>query len=132
MIRILLFLALIFLVAYLLLSVARRGRRQRTFVAVTGRTVSVRGARLNASMEWGAVRRIDVARAPTIGVEGFCVVLFGNNDESFAVHDVYDGFRTFQAEMFALWPQIKEEWTRIYRGPPDISERATLWKRDGG
>lgn len=118
---------------YFVLSIPRRLKEgQRTVVAVTGRNVSVRGRRLNASMEWRDVRRIDVARAPTIGVEDFCVVLFGNNDESLAVYDVYDGFQTFEAKMFNLWPRIREEWARVFMGSPNISERVTVWKKDGG
>jgi len=133
MIRLLVILLMIAALVYFVLSIPRRLKEgQRTVVAVTGRNVSVRGRRLNASMEWRDVRRIDVARAPTIGVEDFCVVLFGNNDESLAVYDVYDGFQTFEAKMFNLWPRIREEWARVFMGSPNISERVTVWKKDGG
>ena len=113
----------------LVFGVLRFGARQKPVVVVTALNVSVRGWRTRSSVEWNEVRQIDVARMPTSGVEHFCVVLFGTN--ALAVYDDYRGFDEFKTKMFDRWPQIKEEWTRVFTGPPDSGERVTVWMRDG-
>ncbi|MDE2266971.1 MAG: hypothetical protein KGL29_13805 [Alphaproteobacteria bacterium] len=123
-------LSLILLVVIFVLLIYGTGRvraRQKPVVAVTASNVRVRGFRNSSSVEWRDVRQIDVARMPTTGVEHFCVVLFGNN--SLSVYDSYPGFAEFEAKMFDRWPGIRAEWTRVFTGPPDISERVTVWKQ---
>jgi hypothetical protein len=103
---------------------------QKPTVSVTSQNVSVRGWQTGSSVNWSDVRQIDVARTLDAGADRFSVVLFGNY--SLAICSDYRGFDQFAAEMFNRWPAIRQEWMRVFGGPPNISERVTVWKQDGG
>ena len=99
---------------------------QKPVVSITSQNVSVRGWQTGSSVDWSDIRQIDVAR--TLDADRFSVVLFGNS--SLAVNGDYRGFEQFAAAMFDRWPVIRQEWMRVLGGPPDISERITVWKKD--
>ena len=101
---------------------------QKPVVSITSQNVSVRGWQTGSSVDWSDIRQIDVAR--TLEVDRFSVVLFANN--SLTITSNYHGFEQFAAAMFDRWPAIRQEWMRVLGGPPDISERVTVWKQDGG
>ena len=128
MIRFILIAAVVVLVV---LAVRSFLKRQKTAVVATSQGVALRGWGIRSSLAWEAVCRIDVERMPSTGVVFFCVVLTGARGESLAVYGDFPGFARFQKWMFYHWPSITEEWLRILSGPPNISERETLWKKDG-
>jgi hypothetical protein len=102
---------------------------QAPAVSVAPQGIAVRGHRTVSSIGWQEIRQIDVTRTPTGVVEHFYVTLFGSN--AISVYDHYRGFAEFEAAMFAHWPAIRAEWTRVQAGPPDQGERVTVWQQEG-
>lgn len=78
---------------------------------------------------WESVVQIDVARIPGPVFEHFCIILRLENGSVFEICDLDEGFKSFQVEFLEEWPWLESALTKIYCGPPDIEERATLWKR---
>ncbi|MDE2182687.1 MAG: hypothetical protein KGJ78_06660 [Alphaproteobacteria bacterium] len=123
--------AYLIVIALLVLSVRRLFRsRTKPIVVVTGSEVSVRGWRTSSTLSWSRICRIDVARAPEIGVDDFCAILSADGGEALSVSDTYDGFKAFQEAMFARWPQIEAEWRRVRALPADLSQRSIAWRRN--
>lgn len=81
------------------------------------------------AVTWQEIRQIDVCRMPTAGTSVFSVTLFGTN--ALTLSSSYRNFDGFTARMFERWPAIRSEWMRVLGGPPDISERVTVWHEDG-
>jgi len=94
-------------------------------VQVTPQGIAVSDA---FGVSWSEIRQVDVCRMPTSGAAEFSVVLFGNS--ALTVTSAYRNFDLFAARMIERWPQIETEWMRVRRGPPEISERVTVWKKD--
>lgn len=80
------------------------------------------------AVTWPEIRQIDVCRMPTAGASEFSVTLFGTN--ALTLTNRYRNFDGFTARMFERWPAIRPEWMRVLNGPPDISERVTVWQQD--
>jgi hypothetical protein len=120
----------VIVIGLLVMSVARLLHARRTAVVATGPLeVSVRGWRTSSSMAWRAVREIELARSPVIGVDDFCVTLKGDADRSLSISTTFDGFNAFEAKMLELWPSIRAEWLRIRALSPNLSQRLIVWRR---
>jgi len=122
---------LIFYVLCLILivmAVKRFLARRSPAVAVSAQGISLRGGQYTSTVSWQEIRQIDVTRMPTGVVEHFYVTLFGSN--AISIYDHFRGFAEFEAALFARWPAIRAEWTRVQGGPPDQGERVTVWQQD--
>jgi hypothetical protein len=93
----------------------------RGFTVVDGRKAD--------NAEWNSITQIDVGRKPTGIVEWFYVVLFADGRALTVVHDA-KGFIEFSEAIFERWPEIKDSWTKVFMGYPDVAEYKTLWKRE--
>lgn len=78
---------------------------------------------------WESVVQIDAARIPGPVVEDFYIILRVESGSTFEICDSDKDFENFQIELLEEWPMLESLLTKIYCGPPDIEERATLWKR---
>ncbi|HXL69756.1 MAG TPA: hypothetical protein VN935_00840 [Rhizomicrobium sp.] len=78
---------------------------------------------------WNKVAQIDVARVATLVVENFIITLRLDNDVAIQISDVDPQFEEFRTELVRNWPQLEQSLAKIYCSPPDIEERATLWKQ---
>lgn len=83
------------------------------------------------TIAWDKVTQIDVARIPTLVVEDFYVILYSGDEKLFQIGDFEKGYQEFLAVLLKKWPQIEIALGRVFTGPPDIEEHATLWKREG-
>ena len=80
------------------------------------------------SFDSRAVTQIDVLRQPTLVVENFWIILFSESGVLLAVVDHEPGYEDFRCEVLKAWPEIEKPLSSVFCGPPDIEERATLWK----
>jgi hypothetical protein len=124
MIRILFYVVVVIVVVHFLQRLLT-GLKPQVTTAPEG--IAVRVQRTISMLAWSEIRQIDICRVPTAGVDHFAVFLIGGT--TLAVYDHYIGFQAFTARLFERWPQIRAEWTRVFNGPPDISERITIWQR---
>ena len=124
MIRILFYVVVIIIVAHLVRRFLMGGMKPAIVVTPQGIAMSD-----GLSVTWQEIRQIDVSRMPTAGAAAFSVTLFGTNALTLNNND--RNFDVFTSRMFERWPAIRAEWMRVYNGPPDISERVTVWQQDG-
>lgn len=122
MLRLILFAVLLILVVRLLL---RLSAQRKPAVQADAMGISLRGQGATTFVGWNEIRQIDVCRMPAVGVDGFAVILFANNTEM--VLESFGGFAQFSQRLLEHWPQIRSEWVRVQGGPPNISERVTVW-----
>ena len=98
-------------------------------VATSAGGISVRGHHFKAFIAWNDIQAIAVSRYPTATVDVFCVELYVSDDNAVAIFDGYSGFDTLRTEIFKRWPQIEDDWPRVFMGPPTEREIVTLWRR---
>jgi hypothetical protein len=122
-IRILLYLVVIVALVYVVRRFLSGGLKPA--ISLTSQGVAVGNT---VAVTWQEIRQIDVCRMPTAGGSAFSVTLLGTN--ALTLNNSYRNFDGFTAKMFERWPAIRSEWLRVLSGPPDISERVTVWQQD--
>lgn len=78
-------------------------------------------------VDWREIAGIDVGRSPTLVVETFYVVMHLDRGETIILDDRDKLFEPFSGAVFLQWPEIRNSWVRVFTGPPDVPEHATLW-----
>lgn len=79
-------------------------------------------------VRWDAIDRIDAGMRDFLNVDRLYVVIFAGALR-LEIDELDDGFRQFENEILARWPQIRETWNKLLAADPHEPQHETLWRR---
>jgi hypothetical protein len=80
------------------------------------------------NMRWADIIRIEAGMKDCLTIDIFYVVV-SDAKHSIVVDEFCDGFRLFEHALFERWPQMREPWNSLYKGPAFQPRVETLWQR---
>ena len=82
----------------------------------------------STGMKWSEIDRIDAGITDFLTTDLLYVVIHAAG-QTVTIDETADGFRPLENALFEHWPQIREGWTALYKGPPSQPRCETLWRR---